>query len=81
MCKKIGCVGTFGYVPPSVKWTRNSTKNLKLLPQIKTLGMIAHSANNLVRNDLFTKLYIPGAIETLVNRVSNCAISEQTGSF
>jgi hypothetical protein len=38
-----------------VKWTRNSTRNLKFLPQIKTLGMIAHSANNLVRNDLLTK--------------------------
>ena len=40
----------------SLKWTRNITENLKFLPQIKTLGMIAHSANNLVRNDLFVEL-------------------------
>ena len=40
----------------SLKWTRNITENSKFLPQIKTLGMIAHSANNLVRNDLFVEL-------------------------
>ena len=43
-------------MPPSVKWTRYSTGNLKFLPQIKTLGMIVHSVSNLVRNDLFVEL-------------------------